>query len=99
MKKKLLFFTVPASLLIISVIAGCVGEGTAMDTKDGTTAQATFAGGCFWCLEHAFEGRDGVIDAISGYAGGGETDATYEKVCSGRTGHTRRSRLCMIPPG
>ena len=97
MKKKKLFFTVPACLLIIYAIAGGVGEGTAMDTKKGTTEQASFAGGCFWCLEHAFEGRDGVIDAVSGYAGGAETDATYEKVCSGNTGHYEAVQVAYDP--
>ncbi len=97
MKKKNLFFTVPACLLIMYAIAGGFEEGTAMENTKVTTAQAIFAGGCFWCLEHAFEGRDGVIAAISGYAGGTETDATYEKVCSGRTGHYEAVQVTYDP--
>ncbi len=52
------------------------------------TALATFAGGCFWCTEADFEKVDGVIEAVSGYAGGHVDNPTYEQVSSGRTGHT-----------
>lgn len=48
---------------------------------------ATFAGGCFWCIEAAFEEQDGVHDVVSGYTGGDVDNPTYEQVCSGRTGH------------
>ena len=40
--------------------------------------KATFAGGCFWCMESAFEKLDGVIDVVSGYAGGNGQNPTYE---------------------
>lgn len=50
-------------------------------------ARATFAGGCFWCIEAAFKELDGVEEAISGYCGGSVEDPTYEEVCGGRTGH------------
>ncbi|MBK9731959.1 MAG: peptide-methionine (S)-S-oxide reductase MsrA [Chitinophagaceae bacterium] len=49
--------------------------------------QATFAAGCFWCVEGVFESVKGVQEAISGYAGGIEKNPTYEEVGSGRTGH------------
>ncbi|GAA0292042.1 peptide-methionine (S)-S-oxide reductase MsrA [Halarchaeum salinum] len=48
---------------------------------------ATFGGGCFWCIEAAFEELDGVTDVTSGYAGGSAENPTYEAVCSGETGH------------
>ena len=48
---------------------------------------ATFAGGCFWCIEAAFFGVTGVISVVSGYIGGKAADASYEKVCSGVTSH------------
>ncbi len=48
---------------------------------------ATFAGGCFWCIEADFEKVDGVIRAISGYTGGETENPTYQEVCSGTTGH------------
>jgi peptide methionine sulfoxide reductase msrA/msrB len=48
---------------------------------------ATFAGGCFWCTESAFEEVDGVYDAISGFTGGPEKNPTYKQVARGLTGH------------
>lgn len=48
---------------------------------------ATFAGGCFWCLEEAFSDIEGVIEVLSGYSGGDVEYPTYEEVCEGNTGH------------
>ncbi|WP_414828541.1 peptide-methionine (S)-S-oxide reductase MsrA [Alteromonas sp. H39] len=48
---------------------------------------ATLAGGCFWCIESAFNSVDGVESAISGYAGGQTDSPSYEAVCRGDTGH------------
>jgi peptide-methionine (S)-S-oxide reductase len=50
-------------------------------------SQATFASGCFWCVEAVFESVKGVKEAVSGYAGGTESNPTYEEVGSGRTNH------------
>jgi peptide-methionine (S)-S-oxide reductase len=63
-----------------------------MDTK-----RAVFAGGCFWCVEAVFEELDGVIDAVSGYAGGDEASANYEAVCTGRTGHAEAVEIIYDP--
>jgi peptide-methionine (S)-S-oxide reductase len=49
---------------------------------------ATFAGGCFWCMEKPFDVIDGVFSVYSGYMGGTTPKPTYEQVSSGRTGHT-----------
>jgi len=49
--------------------------------------KATFAGGCFWCLEEAFSGLPGVKEVVPGYAGGDKEGPTYEEVCTGKTGH------------
>ena len=46
---------------------------------------ATFAGGCFWCTEAAFDKTEGVYEAISGYTGGSVVDPTYEQVVTGTT--------------
>ena len=51
------------------------------------TAKATFAGGCFWCMEEAFDKVPGVVATISGYMGGKTKNPTYEQISGGRTGH------------
>lgn len=59
--------------------------------------EAIFAGGCFWCMETAFEGQPGVKAAISGYDGGPKKDPTYEEVSSGGTGHAESVRVVYDP--
>ncbi|WP_300273890.1 peptide-methionine (S)-S-oxide reductase MsrA [Halomonas sp.] len=54
---------------------------------DDHTATAVFAGGCFWCVEEAFDPVEGVIATTSGYSGGDTEDPTYEQVTGGDTGH------------
>ncbi|WP_458206637.1 peptide-methionine (S)-S-oxide reductase MsrA [Haladaptatus sp. NG-SE-30] len=61
------------------------------------TAQATLAGGCFWCLEAAFEELEGVESVTSGYAGGSVEYPSYEEVCSGSTGHAEVVQLVYDP--
>jgi peptide methionine sulfoxide reductase msrA/msrB len=59
--------------------------------------KATFAGGCFWCSEYAFEKVEGVSEAVSGYTGGDVEDPTYEQVSSGRTGHYEAVQVYYDP--
>lgn len=59
--------------------------------------QATLAGGCFWCLEAVFDNLQGVVDVVSGYAGGSVPKPSYEQVCTGRTGHAEVVRLSFDP--
>ena len=61
------------------------------------TEKATFAGGCFWCMEHPFEKFDGVIEVISGYTGGNKENPTYEEVSSGATGHLEAVQIIYDP--
>lgn len=60
-------------------------------------AVATFAGGCFWCMEGPFEKLDGVSEVLSGYTGGPEKHPTYEQVSRGNTGHTEAVRVVYDP--
>jgi len=61
------------------------------------TEKATFAGGCFWCTEEAFEKVPGVISAVSGYMGGSVKKPTYEQVSGGRTGHAEVVQVTFDP--
>ncbi|MDH5543335.1 MAG: peptide-methionine (S)-S-oxide reductase MsrA [Nitrospinota bacterium] len=63
----------------------------------GETEIATFAGGCFWCMEPPFEKLDGVLCVISGYAGGKKENPSYEEVSSGGTGHTESIQIVFNP--
>ena len=60
-------------------------------------AQATLAGGCFWCLEATFERLRGVDAVKSGYAGGPRPNPTYEQVCTGVTGHAEVVQVTYDP--
>src|SRR5687767_3395916 len=59
--------------------------------------KATFAAGCFWCTEEAFEKVPGVTGAVSGYMGGKLKNPTYEQVSTGRTGHTEVVEVTYDP--
>jgi len=63
----------------------------------GVTETATFAGGCFWCMEKPFEKLDGVIFVESGYTGGPWENPTYEEVSAGITGHAEAVRIVYDP--
>ncbi|MBA3344070.1 MAG: peptide-methionine (S)-S-oxide reductase MsrA [Gemmatimonadales bacterium] len=62
-----------------------------------TTAKATFAGGCFWCVEEVYEKVNGVISATSGYIGGKGAGPTYEQVSAGGTGHAEAVEVVYDP--
>jgi peptide-methionine (S)-S-oxide reductase len=68
-----------------------------MTTPPNDLAQATLAGGCFWCLEAAFEQLRGVHAVKSGYAGGRRPNPTYEQVCTGTTGHAEVVQVTYDP--
>ena len=64
---------------------------------DKESATATLAGGCFWCLEAAFELVRGVTKVVSGYCGGHVPNPSYEQVCAGTTGHAESVQLTFAP--
>ena len=64
---------------------------------EGPVDTATFASGCFWCVEAIFESLNGVYEAVSGYSGGRTVRPTYEEVCSHTTGHTETVQVYFNP--
>lgn len=60
-------------------------------------AKATFAGGCFWCMESPFETLEGVIDVVSGYTGGHKENPNYQEVSAGGTGHMEAIQILYNP--
>jgi peptide-methionine (S)-S-oxide reductase len=86
--------------LFIGVILLLPGGAVYAASQTGgpaTTAKATFAGGCFWCMEPPYDELDGVISTISGYAGGKTKNPTYEEVSRGTTGHTEVVQVTYDP--
>ena len=58
---------------------------------------ATFAGGCFWCVETDFEQRPGIVSVVSGFTGGQKLNPTYEEVSAGGTGHAESVEITFDP--
>ncbi len=80
------------------VVAAALAAGTAdAATPTGGRAIATFAGGCFWCMEPPYDVLDGVISTTAGYTGGHKPNPTYEEVSSGTTGHTEAVQVVYDP--
>jgi len=82
---------VAALLMAATLLAAPVAAG------DGETAYATFAGGCFWCIEADLEKVEGVLSVTSGYTGGTVANPTYKQVSAGKTGHTEAVRVVFDP--
>ncbi len=79
-------------LLLLGVMIMTTGTATATETET-----ATFAGGCFWCMEHPFDELPGVISTTSGYTGGHQKHPTYQQVSAGTTGHTEAMQVLFDP--
>jgi len=73
------------------------GKGSIVMNKNSVYEKATFAGGCFWCMEPPFENLEGVIDVVPGYTGGQTENPTYEQVSSGTTGHLEAVQITYDP--
>lgn len=96
-----------AALLCISAIGGAfvLASGQAQHSAISTEAEtsleglsrATFAGGCFWCMEGPFDKLDGVVSTTSGYIGGQTDNPGYQQVSSGSTGHTEAVQIVYDP--
>ena len=87
--KYILMLTIAfATMLAVGVIYG--GDAPRLE-------KATFAGGCFWCIEASFEKLDGVQEVVSGYTGGHQKNPTYHEVGSGKTGHLEAVQITFDP--
>ena len=74
-----------------------LSQVTPSDAASKKQATATFAGGCFWCLQPRFDKLPGVISTSVGYTGGHIQNPTYDQVCSGRTGHLEAIQVVYNP--
>jgi len=99
MKKILIFL-----LIIIGLIVLLWNSSNRNDTAPGITIEypedsekITLAGGCFWCIESFLQETSGVIDALSGYAGGSAENATYLEVVKGKTDHRESVQVIYDP--
>jgi methionine-S-sulfoxide reductase len=70
---------------------------SAEETAAARTETATFAGGCFWCMQPPFDTLSGVISTTVGYTGGATAHPTYKDVCSGTTGHAEALQVVFDP--
>ena len=95
-------------LVVLSITAaiGCSRSTESSEAAENNTrqivmsdtlAKATFAGGCFWCMEPPYDKIDGVLSTTSGYTGGEEENPTYEEVSSGSTGHAEAVQIVYDP--
>jgi peptide-methionine (S)-S-oxide reductase len=87
------------ALACAALVAGCgraEAERPAAPAAAGT-ALATFAGGCFWCMEAPFDALDGVLSTTSGYTGGSLESPSYEQVSAGGTGHYEAVQVAYDP--
>ncbi len=92
------------TLFIISLLFVCTtvsGYGqediTIKNEEESKMKKATFAGGCFWCMESPFEELNGVTEVIVGYTGGHKENPTYEEVSTGKTGHLEAVQITFDP--
>ncbi len=91
---------VPSVLILSLVVFGCAPESGADQTAEAAAeglAKATFAGGCFWCMEPPFDVLGGVVSTTSGYIDGHVDNPTYQQVSVGGSGHTEAVEVAFDP--
>ncbi|MCU1230610.1 MAG: peptide methionine sulfoxide reductase [Acidobacteria bacterium] len=84
-------------LLILATVFCAKAQPPAAPAAKAALAKATFAGGCFWCMEPPFERLPGVVSVVSGYAGGPKPEPSYEQVSAGGTGHAESVEVTYDP--
>jgi peptide-methionine (S)-S-oxide reductase len=90
---------VPGLLMVSALLAAVVEAARNNDApaEGSRLAKATFAGGCFWCMEHPFDSLEGVVSVTSGYTGGTKKNPTYQEVSTGATGHAESVQIGYDP--
>ena len=83
--------------LAVTQVAAQAPAAKPAPTKPAETQVATFAGGCFWCVEADYDKVEGVISTVSGYMGGRTPNPTYEQVSHGNTGHLEVVQVTFDP--
>src|SRR5262249_37287958 len=93
------FWILAVFAVLLTVWAACGRSKDKPQVKnlDPNLEKATFAGGCFWCMEPSFKAQPGVAAVISGYTGGHKENPTYEEVSSGATGHVESIQVLYDP--
>ena len=82
------------SILICLIVISCLHNTFATAAP---VEKATFAGGCFWCMEQPFDSLPGVLSVMPGYTGGTKLNPTYKEVSAGGTGHTEAVQISYDP--
>ncbi|GAB4371594.1 MAG: peptide-methionine (S)-S-oxide reductase MsrA [Deltaproteobacteria bacterium] len=96
--RNLLRIAVLAVLVATAAVAGGErGKGSGMEKQTGSLEKATFAGGCFWCMEAPFDTLPGMVSVTVGYTGGRVPNPTYEQVSAGTTGHAEAVQIVFDP--
>ncbi|HUY28165.1 MAG TPA: peptide-methionine (S)-S-oxide reductase MsrA [Candidatus Binataceae bacterium] len=90
-------FIAVALVLTLSIVKSAAVRAADSAKPDAGLEQATFAGGCFWCMQPAFEHIPGVVSTIVGYTGGDKPHPTYEEVSDGGTGHAESIQVTFDP--
>lgn len=100
------------AILMLGLVAGFVGPELLQNSSQPVSSEpaewrsqvtnetpvtATFAGGCFWCIEEVYQGEKGVSSAVSGFTGGKASTATYRQVASGGTDHREAVQIKYYP--